>query len=158
MSSPPVSSLFLAQPRIALDTKPIVSFTIAQKIEVGHVLQLGNPNHAVIHQFNISERTVRNIKRSLPSIRRHLTKSTTTLGTKTLHLAHYPKLEAYLLDFRSFARAGKNAREKLRLVMLAIRYNILESDWNRLLVKECWMGLRSTMSVKILRGGSYRMQ
>lgn len=81
--------------------------TIAQKIEVGHVLQLGNPNHAVMRQFNISERTVRNIKRSLPSLRRHLTKSTTTLGTKTLHLAHYPKLEAYLLDFLSFARAGK---------------------------------------------------
>ena len=81
--------------------------TIAQKIEVGHVLQLGNPNHAVMCQFNISERTVRNIKRPLPSLRRYLTKSTTTLGTKTLHLAHYPKLEAYLLDFLSFARAGK---------------------------------------------------
>ena len=36
-----------------------------------------------------------------------MTKSTTTLGTKTLHLAHYPKLEAYLLEFLSFARAGK---------------------------------------------------
>ena len=81
--------------------------TIAQKIEVGHVLQLGNPNHAVVLQFNISERTVRNIKRSLPALRRHLTKSTTTLGTKKLHLAHYPRLEAYLLDFLSFARAGK---------------------------------------------------
>ena len=34
--------------------------TIAQKIQVGHVLQLGNPNHAVMPQFNISERTVRN--------------------------------------------------------------------------------------------------
>ena len=48
--------------------------TIAQKIEVGHVLQLANPTHAVMRQFNISERTVRNIKRSLPSLRRHLTK------------------------------------------------------------------------------------
>ena len=81
--------------------------TIAQKIEVGHVVQLGNLNHAVMRQFNISERTVRNIKRSLPSLRRHLTKSTTALGTKTLHPAHYPKLEAYLLDFLSFARPGK---------------------------------------------------
>ena len=35
--------------------------------------------------------------------------------------------------------------------MLAIRYNILESDWKRLLVKECWMGLRSTMSEIIER-------
>ena len=81
--------------------------TIAQKIQVGHVLQLGNPNHAVMRQFNISKRIVRNIKRSLPSLRRQLTRSTTTLGTKTLHLAHYPKLEAYLLDFLGFARAGK---------------------------------------------------
>ena len=80
--------------------------TIAQKIEVGHAAAR-NPNHTVMRQFNISERTVRNIKRSLPSLRRHSTKSTTTLGTKTLHLAHYPKLEAYLPDFLSFARAGK---------------------------------------------------
>ena len=42
--------------------------------------------------------------------------------------------------------------------MLAIRYNILENDWKMLLVKECWMGLESTMSVKLLRGKSYRMQ
>ena len=37
-------------------------------------------------------------------------KSATTLGTKTLHLAYYPKLEAYLPDFPSFARAKRVLR------------------------------------------------
>ena len=42
--------------------------TIAQKIVIGHLLQVGNANSTVMRQFKISERTIRNIKRSLPSL------------------------------------------------------------------------------------------
>ena len=81
--------------------------TIAQKIEVGHLLQVGNANSTVMLQFKIPERTIRNIKRSLPSLQQIVTNTATTLGTKTLHPAHYPTLEAHLIDFLNFARAGK---------------------------------------------------
>ena len=83
--------------------------TIAQKIEVGHLLQVGNANSTVMRQFKITERTIRNIKRSLPSLRQIVTNTATTLGTKTLHPAHYPTLEAHLV------------------VMLAIQYIMVES-------------------------------
>ncbi|CDF41275.1 unnamed protein product [Chondrus crispus] len=64
--------------------------TIAQKIEVGHLLQVKNANTTVLRQFKISERTIRNIKLSLPSLQQIVANTATTLGTKTLHPAHYP--------------------------------------------------------------------
>ena len=83
--------------------------TIAQKIEVGHLPQVGNANSTALRHFKISERTIRNIKRSLPSLQQIVTNTATTLGTKTSHPAHYPTLEAHLL------------------MMLAIQYIMVES-------------------------------
>ncbi|CDF35634.1 unnamed protein product [Chondrus crispus] len=84
--------------------------TIAQKIEVGHLLQVRNANTTVMRQFKISERTIRNIKRSLPSLQQIVTNTATTLGTKTLHPAHYPTLKAHLIEPGARRRPCRNCR------------------------------------------------
>ena len=81
--------------------------TIAQKLEVGRMLDFGHPTSEVIHKFKVSNRTVRSIKQFLPHIREIINKPGASTETRTMQQPLFPQVEAHLIDFLTFARACK---------------------------------------------------
>lgn len=78
----------------------------------------------------ILEKIARNFKRPSFSLQLHVTNSTTTLDVNTMHLAHYPTLEAHLIDFLTFARAVEMPVTKsvLRKRALIIQKEVWKAD------------------------------
>ena len=81
--------------------------TIAQKLEVGRMLDFGHPTSEVIHKFKVSNRTVRSIKQFLPHIREIINKPGASTETRTMQQPLFPQVEAHRIDFLTFARACK---------------------------------------------------
>ena len=81
--------------------------TISQKLEIADLLDKGYRTTAVMRQFGIAERTVRNIKATAPALLRVANQKPQSLQAKTRQSIMVPHLELKLLEFLNYARSAK---------------------------------------------------
>ena len=81
--------------------------TIAQKLNIGDLLEKGHCTEAIERQFGIAGRTGRNIRASAPKLLRVTNKKPKSMQLKTRQAVWVPNLEAKLLEFLNYARSAK---------------------------------------------------
>ena len=81
--------------------------TIAQKLEIASLLNDGHRTTAIMRQFGVAERTVRNLKSTAPDLFRIANERPKSLNTETRQPVMVPRLEPNLLEFLDYARSAK---------------------------------------------------
>ncbi|PXF47319.1 Jerky protein-like [Gracilariopsis chorda] len=94
-------------PVLTLQKQTRTRLNIAQKLRILHLLKDGHSTTAIMWQFNIASRTVRNIEAQGTALLQAADTNHDSLSLKVVQPVLVPKLEQELLAFLSYALSAK---------------------------------------------------
>ena len=101
--------------------------SVAQKLEIVEQLKNGTTKTSVMRSFNISRRTVSNIRTNIAGILHKAEEGSKSFTMKSIRPVLYPEVEQHLLEFMTFCRAAKMpvTQNTLQAKALIIRDDII---------------------------------